>query len=436
MLPARLHCAIELVHDVKHLTPHYLLALGLLLGAPSLLYAQTTQPAGKQTSPTPTERLQAGIRKALLESQERFGFPGASFAWVLSNGESGSVSIGRSGPKDPLKTSHTLFSGSIGKTYFSAVALQLVAEKKLDLDAKVSRYLGKEEWFTRLPNAEDITVRQLMNHTSGISEHVQSREFAKALAKTPQKHWQPGELLAFALDKPALFAAGKGWSYADTNYIVLGMILESITGQKAYDLVQKRLLTPLKLRHTYPTDHADIQDLANGRTTGRILGLEPGWLVSDGKYGVNPQFEWCGGGFASTTLDLARWCQQLYSGKVIPRSVRADLLAGVPARLGKGTKYGLGVIITPTPQGLTYGHSGFMPGYISVMAWYVEHDLALALQFNTDDFRRIGQRPRRYLDQLVPMLVEFQKARKKAEQDANESLPRKKIDRTPTKAGK
>jgi D-alanyl-D-alanine carboxypeptidase len=87
-------------------------------------------------------------------------------------------------------------------------------------------------------------VRQLMNHTSGLVRYEFKEQFTKDLTANPDKVWRPEELVAYLLDEKAPFEAGKGWDYSDTNYIVLGMIIEKVTGKKFYDEARKRVLKP------------------------------------------------------------------------------------------------------------------------------------------------------------------------------------------------
>ena len=120
-------------------------------------------------------------------------------------------------------------------------------------------------------------------------------------------------------------------------------------------------------------------------------------MIKDGKFAVNPQFEWTGGGLAVTATDLARWAQLLYEGKVIDASLMDDLLDGVPAKLGPETKYGLGVIIRPTQHGVTYGHSGFMPGYQTDVMYFPELKASIAVQVNSSAPRSTGRPLRGFL---------------------------------------
>ena len=117
-------------------------------------------------------------------------------------------------------------------------------------------------------------------------------------------------------------------------------------------------------------------------------------MIKDGQFAVNPQFEWTGGGLAVTALDLARWGKLLYEGKALAAAMMATLLDGVPARLGPESKYGLGVIIRPSPLGITYGHSGFMPGYQTELVYFPELKTSIAVQVNSSAPRSTGVRSR------------------------------------------
>ncbi len=181
-------------------------------------------------------------------------FPGATLGVVLANGESFGLAVGYSDrdAKTPMRSNDRMLAGSVGKTFAAATALQLVEEGKIGLDDKVEKYLGKEVWFLRLPNAKDITIRQLMNHTSGLVRYEFKETFTKDLTANPMKVWTPEERLAYLFGEKAVFEAGKGWDYSDTNYIVLGMIIEKVTGRKFFDEANRRLIKPLKLSNTIP----------------------------------------------------------------------------------------------------------------------------------------------------------------------------------------
>lgn len=363
----------------------------LLLVLSPLLLAETDalQPL-KSAKPAAVAELQQRLQRRLDDLRAKNGFPGATAAVVLPDGQTISIGTGFSDVEAQtlMKPSDRILAGSIGKTYFAAVMMRLVFEKKLDLDTKISRWIGDEPWFHRVPNADTIVFRQLLNHTSGIPEHAESPEFTAALREHPDKTWTPLELLSFTFDKPAKFPAGQGWSYADTNFILAGYIVEKITHRPLYDQVREQILRPLKLNDTIPSVSRILPGLIQGYSMPNSPFGFSGPTIRDGKFIINPQAEWTGGGFLSTSTDLARWARFLYEGRAFDKSMLAVMESGVPAKTGKGDEYGLGVQIRHTQFGVSYGHGGWFPGYLSEMEYFPEKHTALAVQFNTDDLSK------------------------------------------------
>jgi len=355
----------------------------------ALLFA--VSPAFAQTD---TDALRQKLQANLDDWHKSGKFEGATAGVCLADGNCFGLATGFSNleTKTPMKPNDLLLAGSVGKTYVAAVALQLVKEGKINLDERIEKYLGQEKWFSRLPNAKQITVRQLMNHTSGLVRYEFKDQFTKDLTANPDKVWRPEELVAYILDEKAPFEAGKGWDYSDTNYIVLGMIIEKVTGKKYYDLAKSRVLNPLKLANTFPQDSRTIKGLVQGYAGADNPFGGTDAMISGGKFVINPQFEWTGGGMATTGEDLARWAKLMYEGKAFDAALLPQMLDGVSApMLGKETKYGLGVIIRPTRAGLAYGHSGFFPGYMTEMMYFPEHKIAVAVQVNTSVFQNLGK---------------------------------------------
>lgn len=339
--------------------------------------------------------LKRELQMKLDEWHKAGKFPGATLGVVLANGESFGLAVGYSDrdAKTPMKPFDRMPAGSTGKTFAAAMALQLVKEGKLSLDDKIEKFFGKEPWFTRVSNAKEITVRQLMNHTSGLIRYEFKKEFTDSLTANPYKVWSPEDRLAYLFDAPAPFEAGKGWEYSDTNYIVLGMIIEKITGKKFYDEARKRYIKPLKLADTIAQESPVMKGVVQGYAGANNPFGGKDAMIENGKFIVNPQLEWTGGGWASTGHDLARWAKALYEGKAIDPSMAALMVEGVPAKLGPNVKYGLGAIIRPTPSGTTYGHSGFFPGYITDMMYFPDKRVALAVQVNTSAPGVFGGKP-------------------------------------------
>mgnify|MGYP001027394784 CR=1 FL=1 len=340
-----------------------------------------------------TAQLDPAKVKSLIDSLRTVGnLPGLSVSIVVNENPPVNFTSGFSDREKSalLKSTDRLLQGSVGKTYAAAVALKLVESGKLKLEEKASTYLGHFDWFARIPNAKDITVKMLMNHTSGVMRYEFKEQFTTDLTNTPDKTWKPEELLFYVLDEQPSFKAGEGWEYSDTNYILLGMIIEKITGQTYYSVLQKDILTPFKLSNTFPSDRINLPGLSQGYAgKDNPFGGQDRVLKENGDFIINPQFEWTGGGIYSTTEDLAQWGKLLYSGRVLNSQSMALMMDGVPAKLGPNSKYGLGVIIRQTPQGIAFGHSGFFPGYLTEMMYFPEHNIYMALQTNTSDVKNI-----------------------------------------------
>ena len=358
--------------------------------------------------------LKTALQLKLNEWHKAGTFPGATLGVVLANGESFGLAVGFSDrdAKTAMRPTDRMLAGSVGKTFAAAAALQLVKEGKIQLDDKIEKYLGGEPWFTRLPNAKDITVRQLMNHTSGLVRYEFKEQFTKDLTANPDKVWKPAELLAYLFDEKAPFQAGKGWDYSDTNYIVLGMIIEKVTGRKFYDEANRRLIKPLKLTDTIPQDGPRLKGVVQGYAGPNNPFGGTDAMIVNGKFVVNPQFEWTGGGYVSTAQDLARWARMIYEGKAFSADLLPQVLDGVSApMLGRETKYGLGVIIRKTTLGTSYGHSGFFPGYMTDMMYFPEHRVAVAVQVNTSVGRSLGKPLGRVLVEAMEAIVAQKQAR-------------------------
>ena len=339
------------------------------------------QPAATAADPA------AVLHDALESFRAERGFPGGTLSAAFADGRVATAATGVADPRtaEPMTDTHRMLAGSQGKTFVAAVTLGLVEEGKLNLDARVSQWLGKEPWFARLPNAGALTLRHLMTHTSGIPDHLEVDEFWVAVRAAPDKSWRADELLSFVLDKPAQFAPGAGWAYSDTNYIIVGAAVEKAAGRAYYDLLRERILTPQGLHNIVPQESRRIDRLATGVTRlGERFGLTPGPVLTDGQLPFNPQMEWCGGGVAATTADLARWTQAWFSGSLVKPETLEAMLDGGPARTGPGQRYGLGVQLRDSPHGPVRFHGGWFPGYMGEMAYYTDHRVALSILVNTD----------------------------------------------------
>ncbi|WP_462250618.1 serine hydrolase domain-containing protein [Ekhidna sp.] len=349
------------------------------------------------------------IQNALDSIQKKANYPGIVFTYIDSNDKVRAFASGWADKENQIKmtTSHKLHGGSTGKTVVSAIVMQLVYEGKLKLDDKVPDYLGQHDWFERVANAHEITIRQLMNHSSGIVRYEFKEAFLEDLKKVPAKVWTPEELLSYVLDDEPPFKAGEGFTYADTNYILLGMIIERVTGNDFYVEAENRIFKPLKISSFSPTKSNNIADMAQGYYTEGseyALGFKAPFLVG-GIAQNNMQFEWTGGGYAYRNQDYARLLNAIMSGEAFNMEyLKDDYFNFIDAPEIQGS-YGLGVIKYDFPGiGTLIGHSGFFPGYNTVGFYHVESKQIFTMQINSTDLPQLQQFFGDYLG-LVKMLI-------------------------------
>jgi Beta-lactamase class C and other penicillin binding proteins len=345
------------------------------------------QSAEGSQNPLLNQRLQYELDRL----RQKFRFPGATCAYILSNGTIGEVASGIADTETntPMTIKSKMLTASIGKTFVGATVVALAKEGLINLDAPLSCWLGKRSWYACLPNHETITLRHLLTHSSGLPDHVYSPKFLQNQFFSKLQagdFFSPESLIECILDQPALFEAGRGWSYTDTGYILLGLAIEAITGDEYYKVVKQRFLKPLKLDMTAPSDRPNLPGLIAGYTSpDNAFGLPTKTLDKSGSLVWNPIIEWTGGGMISTSHDLARWTKLLYEGRAIQSDYLEELFQAVPINDdGSNIRYGAGVVIQKSPLGDKWGHYGVIPGYVSSMRYYSKYGLAVAFQVNTD----------------------------------------------------
>lgn len=348
--------------------------------------------------------LQTRMIEALESERKAHGFPGVTAAIVLPDGRLVAVAVGSSEPYKPMKTGDRMLAGSIGKTYFAATMLQIANEHNISLDTKISTWFAKEPWFSRMANHDDITLRHLMHHQSGLADYLEVPSVMTKLAD-PNYIFKGSEWVETIADMPALAPAGTQFAYTDLNFILVAMIIEKITGKKAYDEIDRRILRPLRLRDTIPSVRRQLPGLVQGNSKPNPPFTKKGPVLQDGKVFINPQMEWGGGGFLSNSSDLARWAQSLYGGNVLSPNMLASYTDGVPS-FPRET-YGLGCQLRQSNWGPTQGHSGWFPGYLSDMAYFPDRRFSVSVQFNSDDFRQLGSGTYRYVLLMAKQYLEL-----------------------------
>jgi D-alanyl-D-alanine carboxypeptidase len=251
-------------------------------------------------------------------------------------------------PRTAMRPDVRFRVGSITKTFVATVVLQLVGEEKLGLSDTVERWLPGV-----VPNGRNVTVRQLLNHTSGLFDYGGDGKWLAAAFRDPMRDWTPREIVAVATAHKPHFAPGAGWSYSNTNYYVLGLIVEAATGNPLASELRRRIFAPLRLRGTsLPTEPGIAGPHAHG------YFLRPLEDVTVG----SPSVVWAAGALVSTSGDVARFFRALLGGRLLrPDLLRAMQTTVTPA---PGFSYGLGLQKLHAPcRGDFWGHTGGSPGY-------------------------------------------------------------------------
>ena len=323
--------------------------------------AAATPASGVASTSDFDDVLQAGIDRGLI---------GVALA-VDQGGEvlfDGAAGLANGETQTPLSPTDRFRIYSITKTFTAVLVLQLVDEGVLSLDDTVTEWLD-DPAVARIPNVEQITLRQLLTHTSGVYDYYNGADSPfvddaiTGEGADWSKVWTPQELLAYVdgTRQEADFAPGQGVNYSDTNYILLGLIVEQAGGQSIPEQLHTRILDPLGLTDTF---FAAAEPVPGGTVAGyHRLGDE---LIDVS--GINLSWASTQGGMVSTAEDLARFADALFGGDLIEPASLEAMLTFLPAD-EQGREWGLGVARLRTPVGGLIGMNGSGPGFVARMYW-------------------------------------------------------------------
>ena len=281
----------------------------------------------------------------------------------------------------PLTPGHRFRIGSVTKLFVATVVLQLVGEGALTLDDEVG------------PLAEGVTVRQLLNHTSGLPDYSADLDSLLEPYRRNRAYRQeltPRAALELVQAKPRLFAPGTGWSYSSGNYLVLGLLVEETTGASLREELRARIVEPLGLETTdLPDAVRPAADLARAYLPpDNALLPDPGPGPVDVTE-IQP-FGWGGGEMVSTARDVARFLQALLGGELLAPSLRAELLTTVPSDWEESVGYGLGIEevsslmgVADSLCGTAWGHLGFSFGYTTIALASEDGERQVVILVNT-----------------------------------------------------
>ena len=345
----------------------------------SSIAIRVPEPTGLSATPAIRRSLQA----RLDQLRERYGVPGISVTILFPDGSSwlGVSGVADVAAKTPVTPSTSFAIASVSKTFTAALVIALAQDGTIELDEPVRTYLPELKINTK------ITVRQLLDHTSGLDDYFFHPTIDRLLLRDPDKRWDSADSLKYV--GKSYFKPGTGWHYSNTNYLVLGMVAERMGAAPLGQQIRDRFLEPLGLRHTwYQPTETPTSTFAHGY---RFESTDKGARAIDLSDGT-PFMPFTSvvtaaggaGGLASNSGDLARWARALYAGGVLtPESIEAVLGDISRTELYKPrVPYGLGVQRVDIDGAPSLGHSGRLLGFRSAVRWLPEEDIAIAVLTN------------------------------------------------------
>lgn len=356
------------------------LAGAMSLAAPGFAQAPSE---GATLCPAAAAAIDASARKTLAQGSPGMVVQVAQDGRLLFTGSYGLANLEHHAPV----TGDTVFRlASITKQFTAAATLLLVDEGRISLDDRLSRYVPE------LAQADQVTIYQLLAQTSGIPDYAADPELAatRSVARTPAQ--MLGRIAALT---PAFeFEPGTRWAYSNSNYALLGLVIERVSGRDLQTFYRERLFGPAGMTATVFDDPADV---VPGRAAGyrRAKDAPAGFRNA---HWLSPTIPGAAGGVRGTAGDLVRWSEALFGGRIL----KADSLKALasPALLGDGrttrfgmpaawqqgldSDYGLGTFVKPTPGGQRLGHSGDMDGFSTWVAHYPQHRVTIVHMINSE----------------------------------------------------
>ena len=346
-------------------------ACGSASKAPESSAAATPSSSGTDA----TREMDAGIAKqldaAIDQTITAASIPGAIIGvWGPEGRYVRAVGVADKATGAPMQTDFYSRIGSVTKTFTVTGVLQLADQGKLGLDDPIGNYIDG------VPQGDKITLRQLAQMRSGLENYANSTAFQQALVADPYRNFTPQELLGYAFAEPMPFPPGQGYEYSNTNTVLLGLVLEKLSGQTLPDYIKDHILMPLGMNHTnFPTTNAFPEPHAQGYTEATANGTEA--TATD----WNPAWGWAAGAMISTLDDMHIWAPALATGALLSPAMQAQRLQtlSMPGQ-PPGETYGLGIF----NLGGWIGHNGSVPGYQAVAVYLPEKQTTLVILTNTD----------------------------------------------------
>lgn len=284
---------------------------------------------------------------------------------------SGSIDLEK---EEKLNQEHILRIGSVTKIFTAAVILNLYEQGKIDLDDKL------ENWFPEYPKSNLVTIRQLLNHSSGIYNYTENLWLGVQTVLFPKKKWSPATLLKSTYNKEYYFSPGKGHYYSNTNYLILGLIIEKITGKSLSDVYRENIFEPVKLNDTFFVPY----EIPPNKL---IVGYDRD-VIPFGNRKITPDetsfatLGFSAGAIVSTANDLRKWIDNLFKYNYLKRETLNEMMeyleAEDPDVCGQ-IGYGLGLRVIKIDDNIIFGHTGTIPGFGAAVFYCPEKDYSVAI---------------------------------------------------------
>lgn len=282
--------------------------------------------------------------------------------------------------------------GSITKTFIAAIMLQFEAERRLNLKDPIGA------WFPEYPRWRNITIKQLLNMTSGIYNVSQSINLMQTSYNAQTRQWKPRDLINRAYQHKDEFLPGKNWGYSNTNYLLLGMLIERATGEPLHTVIEKTLLQKLNLKNTFylPKPYP-------AKVSSRMVN---GYRDNTDITEINMSSYGAASAMVSRTQDIAFWINDLFSGKVLSADQLKKMMTTVSIvktpPIPPQSRYGLGIYSEDiSGLGTVWWYSGVTEGYISLFAYIPATKIVFAVATDYRDNNNLGL--------LMPGSVLFEK---------------------------
>jgi len=327
--------------------------------------------AGTASKPSLDRATRAALAAALDKALSEVNAPGVivgvrvgNQTWTATRGVTDTASPA------PVKLNEHTRIGSITKTFTGTLIMQLVDEGKLKLDDTIDR------WFPDLPDAKQITVRMLGDMASGINSYTADQAWVAKYFADPQGASTPEELIAAGVAAPRKIAPGDGFFYSNTNFVMLGMIIEQVTNQPYVQALQQRILDPLKLRATSYPDATTLPSPSWHGYTDQVT--TNGQLTDTTTW--SPTAAAMAGQMQSNLADVMTWAKAVGTGATLTKKGQADRLRGNPKSKAGVREYAFAL----GKDNGWLAHDGDIPGFNSQLAYLPPGDVTIVVLANSD----------------------------------------------------